>query len=236
MLDDTDAVVSPAVFMPTAERHNLMPEIDRWVIRNLFAMQSESRHSGGSHTLNGKDGAAYVCAVNLSGASFNDDHLIEFIREQLAVHQILPQQICFEITETVAIANLSKAAQFMRDLKQLGCRFALDDFGSGMSSFRYLKNLPVDYLKIDGSFIKDIVDDPIASAMVEAINRVGHVMGLKTVAEHVENDCVLAKIRELGVDYAQGYGIARPLPFMISPVKNEVVSEAPGCTRVLLGL
>lgn len=165
-------------------------------------------------------------AVNLSGASFNDDDFSDFVRAQLTLYQIPPSQICFEITETVAIANLSHAARFMHDLKQLGCRFALDDFGSGMSSFRYLKDLPVDYLKIDGSFVQEIVSDPIAGAMVEAINQVGHVMGLKTIAEHVENDQMLTKIRALGVDYAQGYGIAAPRP-LLAAIRGVPVAMAP---------
>jgi EAL domain-containing protein (putative c-di-GMP-specific phosphodiesterase class I) len=155
-------------------------------------------------------------AINLSGASLNDEQFIDFVREQLALHQIPPQVICFEITETVAIANLRQAAQFMRSLKQVGCRFALDDFGSGMSSFAYLKNLPVDYLKIDGAFVKQIVDEPIDLAMVEAINHIGHVMGLQTIAEFVENEAILEKITAIRVDYAQGFCLAkpRPLPFI----------------------
>ena len=121
---------------------------------------------------------------------------------------------CFEITETMAIANLTKASQFIRELKQLGCRFALDDFGSGMSSFAYLRNLPVDFLKIDGEFVRNIVDAPIDDAMVEAMTRIGHVMGLKIIAEFVENDAILERLKVLGVDYAQGYGIAKPLPLL----------------------
>ena len=123
-----------------------------------------------------------------------------------------PESICFEITETAAIANMSKALQFMNELKDLGCRFSLDDFGSGLSSFTYLKNLPVDFLKIDGSFVRDMTHDPIDYAMVESINNVGHVMGIETIAESVEDLEILAKLRELNVDYAQGYGIQRPQP------------------------
>jgi EAL domain-containing protein (putative c-di-GMP-specific phosphodiesterase class I) len=150
--------------------------------------------------------------INLSGATVNDDQFIEFLKEQFSVYKIPPQMICFEITENVAIANLSKVSGLIKEVKALGCRFALDDFGSGMSSFAYLKYLPLDYLKIDGSFVKDIADDPIHLALVEAINRVGHVMGLKTIAEFVTNDSILEKVKFLGIDYAQGYVIAKPQP------------------------
>jgi EAL domain-containing protein (putative c-di-GMP-specific phosphodiesterase class I) len=155
-------------------------------------------------------------AINLSGTSINNEQFSDFVREQLVLHQVPPQVICFEITETVAIANLRHAAQFMRSLKQVGCRFALDDFGSGMSSFAYLKNLPVDYLKIDGGFVRQIVDEPTDLAMVEAINHIGHVMGLQTIAEFVENQDILEKITAIKVDYAQGYGISKPRPLSFS--------------------
>ncbi len=204
LVDEMGKVVSPMAFIPAAERYNLMQAIDRWVIRTLFTTQGQHYREAGCNCL---------YAINLSGASINDEQFIEFLHEQFTLHQIPPALICFEITETVAIANLGKAAQFIRSLKELGCRFALDDFGSGMSSFVYLKNLPVDYLKIDGSFVKNIVDEPIDLAMVEAINQIGHVMGIKTIAEFVENQDILEKITALGVDYAQGYGIAKPRPF-----------------------
>ena len=134
------------------------------------------------------------------------------MKSQFEQWDVPPAKICFEITETVAISNLSEANLFMRSLKELGCRFALDDFGSGLSSFAYLKNLPVDLLKIDGVFVKDILDDPIDFAMVKSINEIGQVMGKLTVAEYVENQAILDKLREIGVDYAQGYGVGRPQP------------------------
>jgi EAL domain-containing protein (putative c-di-GMP-specific phosphodiesterase class I) len=138
--------------------------------------------------------------------------ILEFIITQLDESGIGGEKICFEITETAAISNLSGAVKFISTLRRMGCRFALDDFGSGLSSFAYLKNLPVDYLKIDGMFVKDIVDDPIDRAMVKSINEIGHVMGMKTIAEFVENDEIKGMLREIGVDYAQGYGIGRPQP------------------------
>ena len=131
---------------------------------------------------------------------------------QIIKNNLETETICFEITETAAIANLSQAAQLIHSVKELGCCFALDDFGTGMSSLAYLKNLPVDYLKIDGSFIRNLLADPISCLMVESFNRISHAMGIQTIAEFVENEATLSKLRELGVDYAQGYGIARPSP------------------------
>jgi EAL domain-containing protein (putative c-di-GMP-specific phosphodiesterase class I) len=192
-----------------------MPTIDRWVIRNLFTHQGQHyRQSWNRFQL---QGSQCLYTINLSGASLNDEQFIEFVIEQFALHEIPPQVICFEITETVAISNLSKAAALVGDLKALGCRFTLDDFGSSVSCLAYLKNLPVDYLKIDGNFVRNIVNDPINCAMVEAINQIAHLMGLQTIAEFVENDDILNKLRELGVDYAQGYGIAKPHPLPFQP-------------------
>jgi len=188
MLDETGEIVSPASFMPAAERYNLMPAIDRWVIRTLFSTLANSGLKIGNAKSNGKAQISKpesLYAINLSGASINDDEFIKFLQTQFAFYRVPPQSICFEITETVAIANLSKAVLFIQELKKLGCYFSLDDFGSGMCSFAYLKNLPVDYLKIDGYFVKDIANDPIAEAMVEAINRIGHIMGIETIAEFV---------------------------------------------------
>lgn len=216
MYDTDGQLVPPMAFIPAAERYNLMPAIDRWVVRTLFTHLSLTlTKSKGKH----------LYAVNLSGVSLNDDQFLGFLTEQFALYQIDPQQICFEITETSAITNLNKAAHFMSTLKELGCCFALDDFGSGMSSLAYLKNLSVDYLKIDRHFVKNIVEDRINAAMIEAINRIGHIMGLETIAEGVENEATLEKLRALGVDYAQGYSIAKPRPL---PCKlNNVVPGYP---------
>jgi len=165
-------------------------------------------------------------AINLSGASLNEEKFIEFIYEQFYTYKIPPEIICFEITETVAIANLGQAASLIGKMKQLGCQLALDDFGSGMSSFAYLKNLPVDYIKIDGHFIKNIVDNPIDIAMVEAITKIAHVMGIKTIAEYVETAAIMDKLKELGVDYAQGYYFGKPQPCNFdSPNLEEKLGE-----------
>lgn len=206
LITETGEVISPQAFLPAAEQYNLMPTIDRWVLSKFFKIAT----SGG--ITSNKSQSLY--AINLSGASVNDEQLIDFLKQQFQLYQIPPEKICFEITETVAIANLNKAAQLIRELRAMGCRFALDDFGSGMSSLAYLKHLPVDHLKIDGSFIKDIVNDRIAASMVEAINSIGHVMGIKTIAEFVADETILDKVKEIGVDYAQGYAIAPPQPLL----------------------
>jgi len=201
--DEEGNLVLPMAFIPAAERYNLMHLIDRWVIRTLFRDYS--------HVVNREQS---TCAINLSGSSINDDQFIDFLYEQFALFSISPQRICFEITETVAISNLTKASQFIRELQSFGCRFALDDFGAGMSSFAYLKFLPVDYLKIDGSFIRNIVENSVDNAIVAAITHLGSVLGIQTIAEFVENDAILERITELGIDYAQGYGIAVPCPLI----------------------
>ena len=206
MLDEKGEIVPPMAFIPAAERYGLMPSIDRWVIRNALAIIAREQAD-----LRGE--ALDVYAINLSGASIGDDRFLEFVREQFTRFGVRYQSICFEITETAAIARLDKAAYFIQELRALGCRFSLDDFGAGMSSFAYLKHLPVDYLKIDGGFVKDMADDPIDRAMVEAINNVGHVMGKQTIAEFVDGERIIAALREIGVDYAQGYGVAKPRPF-----------------------
>ena len=203
MKGEDGILVPPMAFIPAAERYGLMPQLDRWVIATAFAQYAE-RHPSGS--------APGICSINLSGTSICDESLYEFLLEQFNLHKVPPAGICFEITETSAISNLIQANLLIGKLKDLGCRLSLDDFGSGMSSFTYLKHLPVDYLKIDGGFVKDMVSDPIDRAMVEAINHIGHVMKIETIAEFVENDAILEALRGIGVDYAQGYGIERPRP------------------------
>ncbi|OCQ91955.1 histidine kinase [Nostoc sp. MBR 210] len=216
LIDETGKLVSPMAFIPAAERYNLMQTIDRWVIHTFFTHLAQCVDFQQNHCSVFKHSRGCLYTINLSGASINDDRFIDFVCDQFTLHQIPPEAICFEITETVAIKNLGKAAGFIRALKEFGCCFALDDFGSGMSSFAYLKNLPVDYLKIDGSFVKHIVDEPIDLAMVDAINKIGQVMGIQTIAEFVENNDILKVIQNLGVNYAQGYGVARPVPFLLN--------------------
>jgi len=211
MVDERGALVPPMAFIPAAERYSLMSSIDRWVIRTAFSTLAEMR-------VPSRASATYM--INLSGTSIGDERFLDFVRDELARAGISGETICFEITETTAIANLGKAAHFIAELRALGCRFSLDDFGAGMSSFGYLKHLPVDFLKIDGSFVTDMLTDPIDSAMVEAINRIGHVMGKRTIAEFVESETVLASLRRIGVDYAQGFGIARPQAFRASNVRR----------------
>jgi diguanylate cyclase (GGDEF)-like protein len=200
MLDEDGGIVPPGRFIPAAERYNVMSHIDAWVVRTAFAWLRRPENSG------------VFLSINLSGDGLSDRALLEYIEQALRQDATLGRRICFEITETAAIGNLREALAFMERLKKCQVAFALDDFGSGLSSFSYLKTLPVDYLKIDGSFIRDLLDDPIDAAMVEAISKVSKEMGIKTIAEFVENDAVLERLRALGIDYAQGYGIAQPHP------------------------
>ncbi|CAG1020644.1 Cyclic di-GMP phosphodiesterase PdeB [Patescibacteria group bacterium] len=201
--DEQNDLISPSMFLPAAERYGLSPAVDRWVISHVFEFIAT--------TPNFLDKLS-VCSINLSGLSFSDESMLGFIFEQFNRWQIPTHKICFEVTETVAIANLSSAIKFIESLKRQGCLFSLDDFGSGFSSFGYLKHLPVDYLKIDGLFVKDILDDKVDLAMVKAINEVGHIMGKKTIAEFVENERIFGLLNGLGVDYAQGYIMGKPIP------------------------
>ena len=200
---DDGRMVSPMAFIPAAERYGLMPAIDRWVIRHALAAH-------GAHARQG--GRAARFSINLSGATLGDPALLDFVKEQLVVHGVAPDMVCFEITETAAIESLDAAAGLIGRLRGLGCRIALDDFGCGMSSFAYLKRLPVDCVKIDGGFVKDMLTEPVDHAMVEAIHHIARRMGLRTVAEFVEDQATVEALRGLGVDYVQGYGVHRPAP------------------------
>ncbi len=205
MIGEENEVIPPGAFLPAAERYNLISKIDYWVINTSFDLLANN-----PIFLN----QINFCSINLSGQSLTDPNVLDFIITKLDEAELDAEKICFEITETAAISNLSIAKKFISTLKGFGCRFALDDFGSGLSSFAYLKNLPVDFLKIDGMFVKDIVDDPIDHAMVKSINEIGQVMGMKTIAEFVENDEINGMLREIGVNYAQGYGIGKPQPLL----------------------
>lgn len=197
-----EELIGPGVFIPAAERYHLMPAIDRWVVRH--ALQALGRKPGWDE----RD----LFAINLSGQSLGDEAFLDYVSGELAQSGVPAARICFEITETAAVANLRSAQKFISTLKRLGCAFALDDFGSGLSSFAYLKRLPVDFLKIDGRFVRDMATDPVDHAMVESINQLGHVVGVKTIAEFVENAAILEQLERLGVDYAQGYGVHKPAP------------------------
>jgi EAL domain-containing protein (putative c-di-GMP-specific phosphodiesterase class I) len=203
MIDESGKLIPPGAFLPAAERYNLIAAIDRWVISEYFRWLAEHPDQLDSLELG---------SINLSGNSLGDETCLRHIERQLMEYAIPPEKICFEITETEAISNLGKAQGFIHQLKNHGCNFALDDFGSGFSSYAYLKNLPVDFLKIDGMFVKNINTDPANYAMVESINHIGHVMGRRTIAEFVENTETLQTLNRLGIDYMQGYGIAKPGP------------------------
>lgn len=204
--DEEEGCVLPSMFIPAAERYDLMPSIDRWVIERVC------RHIHLQRAAHDPPGDALpdMYSVNLSGRSLNDDDLFRHIVAQFERFQIAPQRICFEITETAVISNLSKALEFMSRLRTLGCRFSLDDFGSGFSSFAYLRTLPVEFLKIDGAFVRGIAKDAINRELVRVINDIGHVMGIQTVAEYVEDKETLDLVHDLGIDYAQGYAVGTP--------------------------
>jgi diguanylate cyclase (GGDEF)-like protein/PAS domain S-box-containing protein len=200
---ENGAIVAPAAFLPAAERYHLMPAIDRWVVRQALAQLARQRATPG----------AYNCFnINLSGQSLCDPEFLSFVLAQLRGSGVAPAQICFEITETAAVANLSHATQLIRTLREAGCRFALDDFGAGLSSFGYLKSMRVDYLKIDGAFVRNIVHDRADSAMVNSINQVAHTLNIETIAEYVETEAIRNTVETIGIDYCQGYALSLPVP------------------------
>lgn len=201
MRDESGGIIAPGLFIEAAERYSITPNIDRWVIRNAFrwlVSEADERER------------LVLCSINLSGQSLGDDKFLPFVIEQFQMSGLDATKICFEITETAAIASYSQANRFINALKELGCKFALDDFGTGLSSFGYLKHFPVDYLKIDGSFVKEILHDPIDREMVRSINEIGHLTGKKTIAEFAENEEIITMLKGMGIDYAQGYGVAEP--------------------------
>ena len=198
-------IMLPTTFIPSAERYHLMPNIDRWVIKNTLAAYRRLLNIS-------FEKCDYVFSINLSGTSLGDKSLLGYIREQFAIYAIPPKSICFEITETAAVVNLKNTIQLFNSLRKLGCSFALDDFGSGMSSFMYLKNFEVDYLKIDGSFVKDMHINKIDHAMVRSIHSVAEAMNIQTVAEFVENDAILKELKLIGIHYGQGLHLGAPMP------------------------
>ena len=197
------SLILPGTFIPAAERYGLMGDIDRWVVTNTLQQMHENANY---------DGVISV-TINLSGQSLTDTSLAGFVTGQLQKYSINPARICFEITETAAIRNLALARTFIADMKEVGCTFALDDFGSGLSSFGYLKHFDIDYLKIDGCFVRDIATDPTDRIMVTSINQIGKSLGITTIAEFVENDAIIRELHAIGVDLLQGYGIGKPVAF-----------------------
>jgi diguanylate cyclase (GGDEF)-like protein/PAS domain S-box-containing protein len=208
MRDEAGKIVTPDQFITAAERYGLTPNIDRWMVEHALrwlVSEADEREK------------LAMCSINLSGQSLGDDKFLPFVIDHFHRSGIDASKICFEITETAAIASFSQANRFIHALKDLGCRFALDDFGTGLSSFGYLKHFPVDFLKIDGSFVKEILHDPIDREMVRSINEIGHLTGKQTIAEFAENAEIIEMLRSLGVDYAQGYGITVPQRVMRTP-------------------
>lgn len=220
MLDEQGGIVVPGQFIPSAERYFLMPALDRWVVRRTIAMLGEAwrRH----------DSLAAVYAVNLSGQSLADPEFLEFLSQQIHAAPFPPDRLCFEITETAAIARLDQAQQLIARLKALGCSFALDDFGSGLSSYAYLKDMGVDYVKIDGAFVKDMLTNPVSEAMVQSIRQISRLMGIRSIAEFVETTAIRDRLSEIGVDFAQGYGVGKPVPlgqFLPPPVAATPIAQ-----------
>jgi len=200
LVEPGGTLVEPGAFIAAAEHYALMPLIDRWVIRRSLETISRTPDAG------------TVWFLNLSATSLSEEGLTGFVGRELERNGIKPSSICFEITETAAIANMQSAMQFMRHVRELGCLVALDDFGSGLSSFNYLKSLPADFLKIDGMFVRHMLDDPVDYTIVEAVTRVGHAAGMRVIAEYAETDATIEALAALGVDYAQGFEIAHPAP------------------------
>ena len=211
MRDERGELVPPTSFIPAAERYNLMPSLDRWVISQVTSSLVYREDSGGD---------PYMLAVNLSGTTLNDARFLDFLLDELSAESIPPGALCFEITETAAIANLGNVVSFMRALKARGCRFSLDDFGTGLSSLTYLKHLPVDFVKIDGQFIQNVTRDPADESMVDAIARMAKALKIQTIAERVEGRDVLKRLGEIGISFAQGFFIAVPQPVSELPIRS----------------
>jgi EAL domain-containing protein (putative c-di-GMP-specific phosphodiesterase class I) len=201
MISPEEKILSPLAFIPAAERYGLMSKIDRLVVEMLFEFLEKNPQAQENYY-----------TVNLSGATIGDEKFLELLIDLFSRSRMSPQSICFEITETAAITNFNQAIKFIKKLKNIGCEFALDDFGTGMSSFSYLKILPVNYIKIDGNFIKDILTDELDYTIVKSIEQAAQVLKIKTIAEYVETQEIRSKLEEMGIDYVQGYGVAKVFP------------------------
>jgi diguanylate cyclase (GGDEF)-like protein len=204
MRDERGNLVQPSEFIPAAERYNLMPAIDRWVVRQACTRLAYRRSDA--------ERQPFMLAINVSATTLNDEQFLDFVLGELASSDVSPGALCFELTEAAAMTSLAAATHFIRELRDRGCRFSLDDFGSGLSSFIFLKNLPVDFLKIDGQFMHNVTRDHIDRSMVEAIAQIGETMGIRTIAERVDSADVLAQLAEIGIQYAQGHYIGAPQP------------------------
>lgn len=213
MLGTDNGVIEPGAFLPAVEKYGLSAQLDQWVVRNLLRWLAENEDHVAELSM---------CSVNLSGLSIGDPVLLDFLLREIPASAVAPSKLCLEITETAAIANMNAAGSFITALRELGCRFALDDFGSGLSSFAYLRDLPVDFVKIDGAFVRDIATDPVHRAMVESINDVAHVMDKQTIAEFVDDEKTVAELRRIGVDYAQGYLFDEPGPLDARVTKQSI--------------
>jgi EAL domain-containing protein (putative c-di-GMP-specific phosphodiesterase class I) len=223
MRDENGLLVQPIEFIPAAERFNLMPAIDRWVVRQACRGLAHKRSSDVTH-------APYTLTINISTTSINDEQFLDYCIAEIANGDLSAGALCFELTETTAMTSLAAATHFIHELRKRGCKFSLDDFGSGLSSFMFLKNLPVDYIKIDGNFVHNVADDVIDRSMVEAITQIARTMGFATIAERVDSAEVLRHLADMGVQYAQGHYIASPQPIqtlaaLVAALPDSVTSD-----------
>jgi len=217
MRDDQGNPVAPDHFIPAAERYILMPMVDRWILSHLLGRQAEQLRAWHE-----RHPDSFLFAVNLSATTLMDEGFLPFLKRQFEDNRVPYASICFEVTETTAIADFGRARSFMHALGDLGSSFAVDDFGAGFASYTYLKSLPLKYLKIDGSFVRHLETDAVDRALVESINRMGHVLGLETIAEWAETPDLVEALRGIGVDYAQGYGVGEPVALESLPAHRAI--------------
>jgi EAL domain-containing protein (putative c-di-GMP-specific phosphodiesterase class I) len=212
--DEQGGVETPDSFIPQAERYRLMPAIDRWVVRQTVALLSKWR-------LDHLECELPLCSINLSVSSLEDADLVPAVREYLAQHQLPAEALCFEIAEAAALGNFSQLVRLIAEIRATGCGVGLDDFGNGLTSFAHLRALSVDFVKIGGHYVRGVIEDPVYGTLVSTVNEIGRIMGITTIAEEVESDPVLQKLRALGVGYAQGHAVARPAP--LTDAEGEVL-------------